>query len=76
MVGKAPAAAGLALYRALAQSANSKKIGAGKNVRTERKQPGFFRRVRYRQKKRKPALGKAGLLLRRKEIRVAILTYL
>ena len=51
MVGKAPTATGLALYRALAQSANSKKDCAGKSVWSERKRTGVWLGAQFAQKK-------------------------
>jgi hypothetical protein len=73
LAGKAPTAAGVVLYLALAGSANSKKQGRAK-VPGGQKMTLAFRTVCSAQKKEDRLRGKVDLLLRRKEIRVVLLT--
>ncbi|MHB8149921.1 MAG: hypothetical protein ACYDIB_07140 [Desulfobulbia bacterium] len=67
MAGKAPTAAGVVLYLALAGSANSKKNRGGQKMTLA------FRTLCSAQKKEDRLRGKVDLLLRRKEIRVVLL---
>ena len=77
MVGKAPTATGLAIYRALPQSANSKKTVQGKVVGRRGEAVNWdLAGVLVCAKKRRPTLREVGLLLRRKEIRVVLLSSL
>ena len=57
LAGKAPTAAGFALYRGSVQSANSKKkYGAGESVCSDRKRAGILLSCSVCTKKRRPTL--------------------